>query len=174
MIIVLCLCCFIFFLDVVNSDCDSASTEANNSDPSSAKADGQQANSLERYSHGSTEASSCSSSIEIDDRDNAEQGSAAENDYSGTDSENNIVRNFDDSYHKFTLPSTPLQKSTMTAKRSPLADLLVYPTPTQKVSKAKSCARVLTSAESIAMLEEKARKKERSKKRKNGREERES
>ena len=153
---------FYLFLDivnVVNSDCEGTSTEANNSDPSSAKADGQQASSLERYSHGSTEASGCSSSIEIDDRDNAEQGSAAENDYSGTDSENNIVRNFDDSYHKFTLPSTPLQESTMTAKRSPLADLLVYPTPTQKVSKAKSCARVLTSAESIAMLEEKACKK---------------
>ena len=110
--------------------------------------------------------------FEIDDRDNAEQGSAAENDYSGTDSENNIVHNFDDSYHKFTLPSTPLQKSTMTAKRSPLAGLLMYPTPTQKVSKAKSCARVLTSAESIAMLEERLAKKEKSKKRKNGREER--
>ena len=131
---------FYLFLDivnVVNSDRDGTSTEANNSDPSSAKADGQQASSLERYSHGSTEASGCSSSIEIDDRDNAEQGGAAENDYSGTDSENNIARNFDDSYHKFTLPSTPLQKSTMAAKRSPLADLLVYPTPTQKVSKAK-------------------------------------
>jgi len=35
----------------------------------------------------------------------------------------------------------------------------VYPTPTQKVSKAKSCARVLISAESIALLEEKAHKK---------------
>ena len=119
MIIVLCLYCFIFFLDIVNvvsSDRDGASTEANNSDPSSAKADGQQASSLERYSHSSTEASGCSNSIEIDDRDNAEQGSAAENDYSGTDSENNIVHNFDDSHHKFTLPSTPLQKSTMTTK----------------------------------------------------------
>jgi len=40
-----------------------------------------------------------------------------------------------------------------------LAELPVYPTPTQKVSKAKSCARVLTSAEFIALLEEKARKK---------------
>ena len=148
--------------------------EANNSDPSSAKADGQLASSLERYSHGSTEASSCSSSIEIDDHDNAEQGSAAENDYSGIDSENNIVHNFDDSYHKFTLPSTPLQKSTMTAKRSPLADLLVYPTPTQKVSKAKSCARVLTSAEFIAMLVEEARKKEEQEEKERKRRERES
>jgi len=43
--------------------------------------------------------------------------------------------------------------------RSPLAELLVYPTPTQKTSKNRSCCRVLTSSESIAMLEEKARKK---------------
>jgi len=43
--------------------------------------------------------------------------------------------------------------------RSPLAELLVYSTPTQKPSKNRSCSRVLTSSESIAMLEEKARKK---------------
>ena len=43
--------------------------------------------------------------------------------------------------------------------RSPLAELLVYPTPTQKTSKNRSCSRVLTSSENIAMLEEKARKK---------------
>ena len=94
--------CVILFLDivnVVNSDRNSASTEANNSDPSSAKADGQQASNLEMCSHGSTEASGCSNSIEIDDCDNAEQGSAAENDYSGTDLKNKIVHNFDDSHH---------------------------------------------------------------------------
>ena len=43
--------------------------------------------------------------------------------------------------------------------RSSLAELLVYPTPMQKTSKNRSCSRVLTSSESIAMLEEKARKK---------------
>ena len=57
-------------------------------------------------------------------------------------------------------PNTSLQKRiTVSAKCSALAELLVYPTPTQKVSKAKSCVRVLTSAESIALLEEKAHKK---------------
>lgn len=45
-------------------------------------------------------------------------------------------------------------------KRSPLAELLIYPTPTQQKAKPKSSARVLTSAESIALLEEKARKKQ--------------
>jgi len=38
--------------------------------------------------------------------------------------------------------------------------LLVYPTPTQKISKPKDCAWVLTSAESIAFLEVKQRKKQ--------------
>jgi len=42
--------------------------------------------------------------------------------------------------------------------RSPLSDLLVYPTLTQKNSKTKGCARVLTNAKSIAFLEEKERK----------------
>lgn len=66
------------------------------------------------------------------------------------------------------LTNTPVQKSiTSTTRRSPLTELLVYPTPMQKVSKAKSCARVLTGTESIAMLEEKAHKKERNKKRRN-------
>jgi len=41
--------------------------------------------------------------------------------------------------------------------RPPLSDLLVYPT--QKNSKPKGCARVLISAESIAFLEKKQRKK---------------
>ena len=50
--------------------------------------------------------------------------------------------------------------STMTDQRSPLVELLVYPTPTQKTSTAKSCARVLTSADSIAMFKEKVSKKE--------------
>ena len=36
----------------------------------------------------------------------------------------------------------------------------MYPTPTQKKAKPKSLARVLTSAESIALLEEKANKKQ--------------
>ena len=89
------------------------------------------------------------------------QGSTEAADYSGIESdihENNIARNVGD-HRKYTPPSTPLQKSKMPAKRSPLTELLVYPTPTQKVSKTKSCARMLTSAESIAMLEEMARKK---------------
>ena len=89
------------------------------------------------------------------------QGSTETDDYSGIESdihENNISRNVGD-HQKYIPPSTPLQKSTMPVKMSPLAELLVYPTPTQKVSKMKSCARVLTSAESIAMLKEKARKK---------------
>ena len=47
-----------------------------------------------------------------------------------------------------------------TTARSPFSALIVYPTPTQRKSKPKSCARVLTSAKSIAMLEEKARKKQ--------------
>ena len=53
-----------------------------------------------------------------------------------------------------------MQKPAATLKRSPLAELLVYPTPTQKKAKPKSLARVLTSAESIALLEEKAHKKQ--------------
>jgi len=43
--------------------------------------------------------------------------------------------------------------------RSPPSDLLVYPTPTQKISKPKG-ARVLISAESISFLEEKQCKKQ--------------
>ena len=54
--------------------------------------------------------------------------------------------------------ATLLQKLMVSAKRSPLAELLVYSTPTQRVSKMKS-ARMLTSAESIVTLEEKACKK---------------
>ena len=46
------------------------------------------------------------------------------------------------------------------ANRSPLSELLVYPTPTKKKTESKRyAARVLTSAESIALLEEKKRKK---------------
>ena len=173
-----------FFLDIVNSenvDSDNISTETSNCDPSSAEIDdhaGEQTGILESCDHGSTEISGCrSSSIEIDDHDNAEnvdhgdtvingccsprQGSTETDDNSGIESdihENNITRNVGN-HQKYTQPSTPLQKSKMPPKRSPLSELLVYPTPTQKVSKTKSCARVLTSAESIAMLEEKARKK---------------
>ena len=44
--------------------------------------------------------------------------------------------------------------------RSPLQDLLAYPIPTQKNSKLKGCARVLTSAEPITFLEEKECKKQ--------------
>ena len=71
----------------------------------------------------------------------------------------NHEKNPQNDHQKVLPPHTPLQRTTVSAKRSPLAELLVYPTPTQKASKAKSCARVLTSAESIALLEEKARKK---------------
>ena len=42
----------------------------------------------------------------------------------------------------------------------------MYPTPTQKKAKPKCLARVLTSAESIALLEEKANKKQEEKERK--------
>ena len=49
---------------------------------------------------------------------------------------------------------------TIIDQRSPLVELLAYPTPTQKTSTAKSCAGVLTSADSIAMFEEKLCKKE--------------
>ena len=165
-----------------NTDSDSNSTETSNCDPSSTETDdhdGKQTGSLEGYGHGSTEISDCrSSSIEIDDHDNAENvdrgstvingcciphhGNTETDDFSGIESdirENNIVHNVGDHHQKDSPPSTPLQKSIMPAKRSPLAELLVYPSPTQKASKTKSCARVLTSAESIAMLEEKAHKK---------------
>ena len=46
----------------------------------------------------------------------------------------------------------------ITSSRSPLTELLVYPTPTQAKSQVKTSARVLTSAESIAILEEKQKK----------------
>ena len=65
----------------------------------------------------------------------------------------------ENNHKKISPPNTPVQKSITSTRRSPLAELLVYPTPTQNISKPKSCARVLTSAESITMLEEKARKK---------------
>ena len=51
-------------------------------------------------------------------------------------------------------------KPAASSKRSPLAELLVYPTPQQKKAKPRSLAHVLTSAESIALLEEKGRKKQ--------------
>ena len=162
-------------------DSDGTSTETSNCDPSSAETDdhdGKQTGSSDSCGHGSTEISGCrSSSIEIDDHDSAEnvdrgdtvingccsprQGSIETDDYSGIESdihENNVARNVGD-HQKYTPPSTPLQKSEMPAKRSPLAELLVYPTPTQKVSKTKSCARVLTSAESIAVRGKGSQKK---------------
>ena len=61
------------------------------------------------------------------------------------------------------LPKVSAQKPAATLKRSPLAELLVYPTPTQKKAKPKSLARMLTSAESIALLKEKACKKQKEK-----------
>ena len=145
-----------------NVDSDSTSTETSNCDPSSAETDdhdGKQTGSSESCCHGSTEISGCrSSSIEIDDHDNAEnvdrsdtvinawcspcQGTTETDDYSGIESdihENNIARNVGD-HQKCTPPSTPLQKSKMPAKRSPLTELLVYPTPMQKVSRMKRCA----------------------------------
>jgi len=69
----------------------------------------------------------------------------------------------ENSVHKHiraSVTSPTVTVSTQKVKRSPLADLLVYPTPTQQKAKPKSSARVLTSAESIALLEEKARKKQ--------------
>ena len=61
-------------------------------------------------------------------------------------------------------PKVSVQKPVASLKRSPLAELLVYPTPQQKKVKPRSLARVLTSAESIALLEEKGRKKQEVKK----------
>ena len=57
-------------------------------------------------------------------------------------------------------PTVSVQKTTANSKRSPLRELLIYPTPTQRKAKPNCSARVLTSAESIALLEEKARKKQ--------------
>jgi len=45
------------------------------------------------------------------------------------------------------------------ASRSPLAELLVYPTSTQTKGHVKSSACVPTSVESIALLEEKSKKR---------------
>ena len=178
-----------------NADSDSICTETSNCDPSSAEIDdhdGEQTGILESCDHGSTEISGCrSSSIEIDDHDNAKnidrgdtvingccsphQGSTETDGNSGIESdihENNITRNVGN-HQKYTQPSTPLQKSKMPLKRLPLSELLVYPTPTQKVSKTKSCDRVLTSAEPIAMLEEKAHKREEQKEKERKKKERE-
>ena len=56
-------------------------------------------------------------------------------------------------YHFTSLPAYPVN-------RSPLSELLVYPQPAKKKSEGKKyAARVLTSVESIALLEEKKRKK---------------
>lgn len=52
-----------------------------------------------------------------------------------------------------------------TASRSPLTELLVYPTPTQTKGQVKTSARVQTSKESIALLERNDKKGKR-----NGRE----
>ena len=92
----------------------------------------------------STETSGCRNT-HIDNRENSPvQHNVAYNDRK-TFSLNSRIQ-------KSMTPKSPIQ-------RSPLTELLVYPTPTKKISKAKSCARVLTSADSIAILEEKARKK---------------
>ena len=82
-----------------------------------------------------------------------------------------VQHNVANNQKKTLSPNSCLQKSLPPVQRSPLAELLVYPTPTQKTSKAK---RVLTSVDSIALLEEKACKKERSKRRKIERKRRES
>jgi len=79
-----------------------------------------------------------------------------ENDKVEPDSDENNPQN---DHQKVLSTNTSLQRTIVPAKQSPLAEFLVYPTPTQKVSKAKSCARVLTSAESIVLLEQKACKK---------------
>ena len=65
------------------------------------------------------------------------------------------------------LPKVSVQKPAAALKRSSLAELLLYPTPTQKKAKQKSLARVLTSAESIALLEERLRKKQEEKEERN-------
>ena len=75
---------------------------------------------------------------------------------SGTQTGENLVHK----HMRASVMSPTVTMSTQKIKRSPLADLLVYPTPTQQKAKPKSSARVLTSAESIALLEEKVRKKQ--------------
>ena len=119
---------------------DSISTETSNYDPSSAEIDDHNGEQSESCDHGSTEISGChSSSIEIDDHCgdtvingccSSHQGSTATDHNSKRESdiyENNIARNVGD-HQKYSQPSTPLQKSKMPPKRSPLAGLLVYPT----------------------------------------------
>ena len=70
---------------------------------------------------------------------------------SGTQIGENLVHK----HIRGSVTSPTVTVSTQKVKRSPLADLLVYPTPTQQKAKPKSSARVLTSAEFIALLEEK-------------------
>ena len=154
----------LLILDILNSKnkdydsvetCDCGSIEI--SDTASVETDGP--SGKQAGGHRNTEVSGCERT------ETGGHGRTETGDHGRTESdnpENNqhmVMCNVDDN-HKKTLPqNTPVQKSITSTRRSPLAEL-VYPTPTQKVSKAKSCARVLTSAESIAMLEEKACKRE--------------
>ena len=108
----------------------------------------------------STEMNRCGST-EIGHRDSTEKSSCK-----NINQRKAAQHNAADNQKKMLSPNNRLQKSLPSVQRSPLAELLVYPTPAQKISKAKSCARVLTSADSIALLEEKVHKKERSKRRK--------
>jgi len=58
------------------------------------------------------------------------------------------------------LVSTPKTQKPTKPAHSPLSELLVYPTPKQKKAEVKKyAAHVLTSTESIALLEEKSKRK---------------
>ena len=63
-------------------------------------------------------------------------------------------------------PKVSVQKPAAALKRSPLAELLVYPTPTQKKVKPKSLARVLTSVDWKRNFVKSKRKKRKKKGRK--------
>ena len=115
----------------------------------------------------------CHGSTETGHRDSTET-SGCRNTHIDNRENSPVQHNVANNDRKTFSPNSRIQKSMTPIQRSPLAELLVYPTPTQKISKAKSCARVLTSADSIAILEEKARKKGRNKRKRNEGKKRES
>ena len=49
------------------------------------------------------------------------------------------VHNVNNSHKKLLSPGTPVQKSITSTRRSPLTKLLIYPTPTQKISNVDKC-----------------------------------
>ena len=114
-------------------------------------------------------------STEMNHRGSTETGHHDSTETSGCKNINQckaVQHNVANNQKKTSSPNSRLQKSLPPACTK--ITFIVYPTPTQKTSKAKSCARMLISADSIALLEEKACKKERSKRRKIERKRRES